>query len=179
MTLLARGEAPYSTKYSPIRSFFVQIKWRVSTPNSRALFWAILPKAFSGSRLTKPALRPSLAMPAATVSSDPPTVIFNVEACSNLSKSGGARRIIASPKVMTSGMPPSLSAVTRPNPGSSLPVDEDVQVPQGLVVRVRYAMDDAGADHHRHSRSQSENAIAHADGTQPFKHVVKLFLVIV
>src|SRR3989304_3458790 len=74
----------------------------VSTPISRALLRTIRPSALSGRRLTQAALRPRRATPAATVSSEPPTLTFRLVACSSLWKSGGLSRSMVSPKVTTS-----------------------------------------------------------------------------
>ncbi len=103
-TLLGRGEAPYSTKYSPSRSSLVHTTKEVSTPISRALLRTMRPSGFSGRRLIQAALNPRRETPAATLSSEPPTVMFNCVACSSRWKSGGERRSMHSPNVTTSGI---------------------------------------------------------------------------
>src|SRR3990172_3921632 len=162
-----------------MRSFLAHTRWLVSTPNSRALFWAIRPRALSGNRLTQPVLSPKRATPAATVSSDPPTLIFKVEACSSLSKSGGERRTIASPKVMTSGMPSSSIASSCLRHASSLPVDEQVDVAERDGIRVGDPVGDARRDQHCLPRRECELLVPHVDLAFTFQHVVQLLFMIV
>src|SRR5262245_20376098 len=62
------------------------------------------PSGLSVSRDTHAVRRPSRARATAVFSSAPPTCTSRLRACSSRRKPGGLRRIIASPKVITSGI---------------------------------------------------------------------------
>src|SRR3954447_6196605 len=78
--------------------------WSVQTPVSRAWLAMSRPSGLSVRRETQAEVRPRRATPTAVFSSAPPTWRSRLRACSSRRKLGGARRIIASPKVITSGM---------------------------------------------------------------------------